>query len=84
MKLRGSMCVSVTKLLCGVRDVIPQIVLALADLRTTQLQKIAFPTNCPDCDSTLTRDLEEAAVRCENTTGCPAQQKAALEHYVSR
>jgi DNA ligase (NAD+) len=65
-------------------DVIPQIVHALADRRTTPLQKIAFPTNCPDCDSTLTRDLEEAAVRCENTTGCPAQQKAALEHYVSR
>ncbi|REJ70534.1 MAG: NAD-dependent DNA ligase LigA [Proteobacteria bacterium] len=65
-------------------DVIPQIVRALADRRTTPLQKIAFPANCPDCDSTLTRDLEEAAVRCENATGCPAQQKAALEHYVSR
>ena len=65
-------------------DVIPQIVRALADRRTTSLQKIAFPANCPDCDSTLTRDLEEAAVRCENVTGCPAQQKAALEHYVSR
>ena len=65
-------------------DVIPQIVRALADRRTTSLQKIAFPANCPDCDSTLTRDLEEAAVRCENATGCPAQQKAALEHYVSR
>lgn len=65
-------------------DVIPQIVRALADRRTTSLQKIAFPANCPDCDSTLTRDLEEAAVRCENAAGCPAQQKAALEHYVSR
>jgi len=65
-------------------DVIPQVVRALADRRTTSLQKIAFPANCPDCDSTLTRDLEEAAVRCENAAGCPAQQKAALEHYVSR
>ena len=65
-------------------DVIPQIVRALVDRRTTPLQKIAFPTTCPDCNSALTRDLEEAAVRCENATGCPAQQKAALEHYVSR
>ena len=32
----------------------------------------------------MTRDLDEAAVRCENAAGCPAQQKAALEHYVSR
>lgn len=65
-------------------DVIPQIVRALADRRTESLQKIAFPTSCPDCGSTLTRDVEEAAVRCENSAGCPAQQKAALEHYVSR
>lgn len=65
-------------------DVIPQIVRALHDRRTESLQQITFPTTCPDCHSTLTRDLEEAAVRCENATGCPAQQKAALEHYVSR
>jgi len=65
-------------------DVIPQIVRALDDRRTASLDKIVFPTNCPDCDSALTRDLEEAAVRCENTAGCPAQQKAALEHFVSR
>ena len=65
-------------------DVIPQIVRALDDRRTEPLQQITFPTTCPDCHSTLTRDLEEAAVRCENATGCPAQQKAALEHYVSR
>lgn len=65
-------------------DVIPQIVRALDDRRTASLDKIVFPTNCPDCDSALTRDLEEAAVRCENAAGCPAQQKAALEHFVSR
>ena len=65
-------------------DVIPQIVRALDDRRTATLEKIVFPTNCPDCDSALTRDLEEASVRCENTAGCPAQQKAALEHFVSR
>lgn len=65
-------------------DVIPQIVRALDDRRTESLQQITFPTTCPDCHSILTRDLEEAAVRCENATGCPAQQKAALEHYVSR
>lgn len=65
-------------------DVIPQIVRALVDRRTEALEKILFPTRCPDCESPLTRDAEEAAVRCENAVGCPAQQKAALEHYVSR
>ncbi len=65
-------------------DVIPQIVRALADRRSETLQKIDFPTRCPDCKYPLTRDLEEAAIRCENATGCPAQQKASLEHFVSR
>jgi DNA ligase (NAD+) len=32
----------------------------------------------------LTRDLDEAAIRCENSLACPAQQKAAFEHFVSR
>jgi len=65
-------------------DVIPQIVKALDDRRTGELTKVVFPEVCPDCNATLTRDLDEAAVRCENALACPAQQKAALEHFVSR
>jgi DNA ligase (NAD+) len=65
-------------------DVIPQIVKALDDRRTGELKKVVFPDVCPDCNATLTRDLDEAAIRCENALACPAQQKAALEHFVSR
>ena len=65
-------------------DVIPQIVKALDDRRTGELTKVLFPEVCPDCNATLTRDLDEAAIRCENALACPAQQKAALEHFVSR
>ena len=65
-------------------DVIPQIVKALDDRRTGELTKVVFPEVCPDCNATLTRDLDEAAIRCENVLACPAQQKAALEHFVSR
>ena len=65
-------------------DVIPQIVKALDDRRTGELTKVVFPEVCPDCNATLTRDIDEAAVRCENALACPAQQKAALEHFVSR
>lgn len=65
-------------------DVIPQIVKALDDRRTGELTKVVFPEVCPDCNATLTRDLDEAAIRCENALACPAQQKAALEHFVSR
>ncbi|MCH1602137.1 MAG: NAD-dependent DNA ligase LigA [Luminiphilus sp.] len=65
-------------------DVIPQIVKALDDRRTGELIKVVFPEVCPDCNASLTRDLDEAAIRCENALACPAQQKAALEHFVSR
>ena len=65
-------------------DVIPQIVKALDDRRTGELTKVVFPNACPDCNATLTRDLDEAAIRCENALACPAQQKAALEYFVSR
>lgn len=65
-------------------DVIPQIVKALDDRREGDLPKVMFPDECPDCSATLTRDLDEAAIRCENSLACPAQQKAALEHFVSR
>jgi len=64
--------------------VIPQIVKALDDRREGDLPKVAFPHECPDCSTALTRDLNEAAIRCENSLACPAQQKAALEHFVSR
>ena len=65
-------------------DVIPQIVKALDDRRSGELPKVLFPDTCPDCRVALTRDLDEAAIRCENSLACPAQQKAALEHFVSR
>ena len=65
-------------------DVIPQIVKALDDRRDGDLPKVAFPSECPDCNTALIRDLDEAAIRCENSLACPAQQKAALEHFVSR
>ena len=65
-------------------DVIPQIVKALDDRREGDLPKVTFPDKCPDCSAPLTRDLDEAAIRCENSLACPAQQKAALEHFVSR
>ncbi len=65
-------------------DVIPQIVKALDDRREGDLPKVAFPQECPDCRDALTRDLNEAAIRCENSLACPAQQKGALEHFVSR
>ena len=43
----------------------------------------AVPRKCPVCGEPLTRDPEEAAIRCENLL-CPAQVRRRLVHYASR
>jgi len=42
-----------------------------------------MPTRCPVCGTTLVRDPEQAAVRCENLF-CPAQVQGRIVHYASR
>ena len=59
-------------------DVIPQIVKALDDRRSGELPKVLFPDTCPDCRVALTRDLDEAAIRCENSLACPRSRRQPL------
>jgi DNA ligase (NAD+) len=65
-------------------DVIPQVVKVLTERRVGSEVDVVFPTVCPVCSSTVVRDQDEAVQRCDNTLGCSAQQKAALQHFVSR
>ncbi len=64
-------------------DVIPYIVKSLPDLRDGSEQKIVFPTNCPSCQTILTRQEKEAVWRCENPT-CEAQVLQKMIHHVSK
>lgn len=64
-------------------DVIPYIVKPLEDLRDGSEQPIAFPKNCPSCDSPLIRPEGEAVWRCNNVK-CEAQTLGKLSHFVSR
>jgi DNA ligase (NAD+) len=43
----------------------------------------AFPSACPACSSPLSRDEDEAILRCTNGA-CPAQVAARVRHYVGR
>ena len=65
-------------------DVIPQVVKALTDRRDGSEVDPVFPEVCPVCSSPVVRDEDEAVQRCYNPLGCSAQQKAALQHFVSR
>ncbi|UIS25225.1 DNA ligase [Erythrobacter phage vB_EliS-L02] len=72
-------------------DVIPQVVECITpdtsqwgDAEFSMIQHIEFPTHCPACDTKLVRPEGEAVSRCPAGYTCPPQQKAYLEHFVSR
>jgi DNA ligase (NAD+) len=64
-------------------DVIPYIVKSMAELRTGDEKKIAFPKTCPVCESKLFKEEGEAAWRCNNIE-CPAQVAERIIHFVSK
>ena len=64
-------------------DVIPKVVEVDPSERPSDSVEYSFPNQCPSCKSPLTRDAEEAVVRCDNPT-CPAQLRRRLEHFASR
>ena len=62
-------------------EIIPEVVsLKCHGENTVPFQ---FPTTCPSCGSTVSRDGDESAIRCTNTE-CPAQLLRHLIHFVSR
>ena len=65
-------------------DVIPQVVSVVTERRPANTRSVVFPGNCPACSSTLVRAEGEAVWRCEAGLVCPAQQRASVEHFVSR
>ncbi len=66
-------------------EIIPKIV-AVEPTNEPPIQGAegAFPTLCPECNTPLVRDPEQAAWRCPNETGCPPQIKGKIEHFVAR
>lgn len=65
-------------------DVIPEVVAYVPALRTQHAQKIKLPNVCPVCGSDVLKEPDEAVARCMGGLYCPAQQKAAIKHFVSR
>lgn len=65
-------------------DVIPKVVRVLADRRPQGTHPVMLPQKCPVCGSDVERPEDEAIARCSGGLFCPAQQKEALKHFVSR
>lgn len=64
-------------------DVIPYIVKPLAELRQGSEIPIKFPEHCPECNSVLEKQPDEAAWRCMNMN-CPVQVVERMIHFASK
>ena len=64
-------------------DIIPEVVTAVAAKRSGEERPFSMPTVCPSCGEPVTRDEDEAAVRCTNSA-CPAQVSRSIEHFASK
>jgi DNA ligase (NAD+) len=65
-------------------DVIPQVVKVIKDRRPADSHPFIFPTKCPECGSTLAREIDAADTYCTGGLVCTAQAKEKLRHFVSR
>jgi len=65
-------------------DVIPEVVKVMQDRRPRNTKKFVMPDQCPVCHSNVTREEEEAVVRCSGGLYCPAQCIQAIIHFASR
>ncbi|MBQ8850627.1 MAG: NAD-dependent DNA ligase LigA [Clostridia bacterium] len=64
-------------------DIIPEVVGTVIAKRDGSERHFSMPTVCPSCGEPVTRDEDEAAVRCTNSA-CPAQLSRSIEHFASK
>jgi len=65
-------------------DVIPEIVRVINEKRTDAVRIFNMPSECPVCESRLSKDEDGAVLRCLNGLSCSAQKKQGLMHFCSR
>lgn len=65
-------------------DVIPEIVKVIREKRNGDEKKYEMPERCPVCEAEAVRVEGEAVTRCINVTGCPAQKREGIIHFISR
>jgi DNA ligase (NAD+) len=65
-------------------DVIPKIVMVVAEERPAKTRAIKAPIKCPVCESPVVKDEGEVLLRCSGGPICQAQLEQALIHFASR
>lgn len=65
-------------------EIIPKITGVDKEARFLLGDKVTFVRNCPDCNTPLVRNEDEAVHYCPNSEECPPQIKGRIEHFVTR
>ncbi len=65
-------------------EIIPKIVGVDFSKRSIDSQPTQYITQCPECQTALTRKEGEAQHYCPNFYGCPPQIIGRIQHFVSR
>lgn len=65
-------------------EIIPKIVGVDISKRNNNAVTPHFPKLCPDCNTKLVRESDEAKHYCPNYNGCPMQIKGRFLHFCSR
>lgn len=65
-------------------EIIPKIIRVNPAERAPIENSITYPTECPECATTLVRKAGEAVHYCPNEDGCPPQIIGRIQHFVSR
>ena len=64
-------------------DVIPHVIMIIKEKRTGHEEAFPIPEKCPACESAVSREKGEVAVRCVSLY-CPAQVLEKIIHFASR
>lgn len=65
-------------------EIIPKITGVDHSGRAKKSSAVVYIRKCPECDTTLVRNENEALHYCPNEEGCPPQIKGKLNHFISR
>ena len=65
-------------------EIIPKITAVDLSKRSNDSTTTLYISECPECQTPLTRKSGEAQHYCFNTLGCPPQIIGRIQHYISR
>ena len=65
-------------------EIIPKIIAVDFTKRPENSEPTKYATNCPECNTTLTRTEGDAKHYCPNEFGCAPQITGRIQHFISR